>query len=86
MKVKILKKLIKEDVLDINNKETFESIINLSDEVSIFLLNIKSKKTKKSLIEIFELASKVDFYEELTSSISKINEEILEYNNFQLTT
>ena len=80
MKVKILKKLIKEDVLDINNKETFESIINLSDEVSIFLLNIKSKKTKKSLIEIFELASKVDFYEELTISISKINEEILAYS------
>ncbi len=80
MKVKVLKELIKEDVLDINNKETFESVINLSDEVSIFLLNIKSKKTKKSLIEIFELASKVDFYEELTSSISKINEEILEYS------
>ena len=40
MKVKILKKLIKEDVLDINNKETFESIINLSDEVSIFLLGL----------------------------------------------
>ena len=36
MKVKVLKELIKEDVLDINNKETFESVINLSDEVSIF--------------------------------------------------
>ncbi len=80
MKVKVLKELIKEDVLDINNKETFESVINLSDEVSIFLLNIKSKKTKKSLIEIFELASNADFYEELTISISKINEEILAYS------
>ena len=29
MKVKVLKELIKEDVLDINNKETFESVISI---------------------------------------------------------
>lgn len=82
MKVKVLKELIKEEIIDINNLELFETLINLDDKTANFLLNIKSKKVKKSLINIFWFVNDhTSLYDEVTRSICNIkNEETLEYS------
>lgn len=79
MKIKILKELIKENILNINNQTEFETVINFNDKVSNFIQNIKDRETKKSLLHILILANnKTNYYEDLKESICDIkNEKIL---------